>query len=56
MSADHFDIWTCRKEVVDALNAVQRVRELAKAYDLSGDQDLWRVSQDIIKALDGEQQ
>lgn len=34
--------------------ALRRVRELAKAYDVSGDQVLWRVAQDIYKALEGK--
>lgn len=32
--------------------AIQRVRELAKSYDVSGDQMLWRAGQDIYQALD----
>lgn len=32
--------------------AIQRVRELAKSYDVSGDQMLWRVGQDIYQALE----
>lgn len=32
--------------------AIQRVRELAKSYDISEDQILWRVGQDIYQALD----
>ena len=31
--------------------AIQRVRELAKSYDISGDQMLWRAGQDIYQAL-----
>jgi hypothetical protein len=38
-------------EYKEMREAIQRVRELAKSYDVSGDQTLWRVGQDIYKAL-----
>lgn len=39
-------------EYKEMREAIQRVRELAKSYDTSGDQALWRVAQDIHKALE----
>jgi hypothetical protein len=38
-------------EYKEMREAIQRVRELAKSYDTSGDQTLWRVGQDIYQAL-----
>jgi hypothetical protein len=38
-------------EYKEMREAIQRVRELAKSYDVSGDQTLWRVGQDIYEAL-----
>jgi hypothetical protein len=53
--------WITEKYIDDVRNAakknyaaIKRVRELAKSYDTSGDQDLWRVAQDIYQALDGD--
>ena len=37
-----------RQEVID------KVLNLAKSYDVSGDQTLWRVGQDIFNLLEGQ--
>jgi hypothetical protein len=37
-----------RQEVTD------KVLNLAKSYDVSGDQTLWRVGQDIFNLLEGQ--
>lgn len=39
-------------EYKEMREAIQKVRELAKSYDKSGDQTLWRVGQDLYKALE----
>lgn len=31
---------------------ISRVRDLARAWDVSGDQQLWRCAQDLTNALD----
>lgn len=38
-------------EYKEMREAIQRVRELAKSYERSGDEDLWTVAQEIHIAL-----
>ena len=38
-------------EYKEMREAIHRVRELAKSYEKSGDEDLWTVAQEIYIAL-----
>ena len=33
---------------------IEKIKRLARAYDFSGDQTLWRAGQDIMNILNGE--
>jgi hypothetical protein len=41
-----------RKQGIEEVTA--KVLNLAKSYDVSGDQTLWRVGQDIFNLLEGQ--
>lgn len=43
----------CNRCSLARKQVIVQVRELAHSYDVSGDQTLWRVAQDIYKLLDG---
>lgn len=47
------DYCPCNRCSLSRKQVIAQVRELAQSYDLSGDQTLWRVAQDIYQLLDG---
>lgn len=47
------DYCPCNRCSLSRKQVIAQVRELAKSYDVSGDQTLWRVAQDIYSLLDG---